>query len=199
MTGNADGPPAVPGEDLGMEVRRERRLVYRVVREWLSVRRLRSLPSIDDLNPRSFSIDWHWCVLVHLGDEAGLAVDRARFELVGGGFLEEAPGCTAGTSVSAVPDGTQLACTIAPIRRLIEKEEAQPVVTQGMICQPEDLILKFRTVALPFADHAGVPRYTLGAFSGAVFPRTLSDEQAVPTSEIVIECFDTAKAMWVRV
>ena len=198
MTGNADAPPALPGQDQGIEARRERRLVYGVVREWLSVRRLRSLPSIDDLNPRAFSIDWHWCVLVHLGEGTGSAVSRARFEFVGVGLLEEAPACTAGTSISAVPEGTRLACTIAPIRRLIETEREQPIIAQGVICRPANEILKFRTVALPFADHAGAARYTLGAFSGAAFPRSSLDQRAFLASEVVFETLDTKCGNWVR-
>lgn len=198
MTGNADGPQAAIRQDPGMEARRERRLVYRVVREWLSVRRLRSLPSIDDLNPRAFSIDWHWCVLVHLGDEAGRALTYASFEFVGVGLLEEAPACTAGTSISAVPEGTRLACTIAPIGRLIETEREQPIITQGVICRPENEILKFRTVALPFADHAGAPRYALGGFTGAVFPLISSDQRIDSSPDCVFETLDTKSGNWIR-
>jgi len=198
MAGNADRPFVAPGQDPGTEARRERRLVYRMVREWLSVRRLRRLPSIDDLNPRAFSINWYWGILAHLGDGPRYTAAGASFEFVGNGFLDEVPSCNAATKISAIPDGTRLACAIAPLRCLVEIGGREPVVAEGAMRQPEQAILKFRTVALPFADHAGTARYALGCFSGAVFAVSPADQLSESAGKIAFERYDTTSGRWIR-
>jgi hypothetical protein len=199
--GNVNDQSRANGSSPDSQVRRERRLVYRVVRDWLSLRRLSRLPSIDDVNPRIFSTDWHWTVIVRLvANNARFAADLAdcKFEFIGDGFQEEALSPQIGASVLPLPEGARLRCTIAPIAFLIREGRPEPIVAQGTIHKPS-AVLKFRSIALPFGDRAGaiVAKYVLGAFSGTLFAVS-PDQYPEADGEIEFQRLDTATSKWVR-
>ena len=75
----------------------ERRMTYRVISEWVGLKREKPIPSIDYLHPNSFSVDWNQCVLIRLLDiQKPLRADSLEFEFIGESFRKDAPAFAAG-------------------------------------------------------------------------------------------------------
>lgn len=153
---------------------RERRMVYRVFREWLGLRRLRPFPSINDLNPYAFTSSWDWSFLVSVGVAGGAETRWAPlFEFVGRNFAAEAPACRAGTALDDIPRGTRLAYAAAPIEPVLR--DRVPIILQGTVAIDATTRLKLRTTALPFANQDGAVAYAFGSFSGTTAERRETD------------------------
>lgn len=143
---------------------RERRMTYRVTSEWVGLKRNKPFPSIDFLHPRTFSVDWDSCVLVH-AVEPGVEPEAAtlEFEFVGKHFRKDAPGCAAGTVLAAVPPQSLLSLSTPVILRMFERSTA--VIYNGI--QPWDRAraVYFRTIAVPFGTVDGTLKYALSGVS----------------------------------
>jgi len=173
----------------------ERRFTFRMLREWLSLRRLGTdIPSINDFDPRSFDGEWNSICLVFLGVGSDNALTSAIFEFIGKEFTDEVPSCPPGSSISVAPPGSKLACAILPLAEMIRKR--RPIVAQGLL-QNENGVVKFRTICLPFSDQLGCQRYALGAFSGATFTSSFVPKP-LRVSKSVLLSFDHVSESWVE-
>jgi hypothetical protein len=82
----------------------ERRMTYRLTQEWVGLKRQQPFPSIDFLNPNTFSVDWNQCVLIRLLDDAAQPKEESlEFEFVGDSFIKDAPVVSAGKNVCSIP------------------------------------------------------------------------------------------------
>ncbi len=87
----------------------ERRMTYRVTTEWVGLKRQLPFPSIDFLNPKTFSVDWDQCILIRLLDNQNIPrEDSLEFEFVGKSFQKDAPTLAAGACGSSIPEQTLL-------------------------------------------------------------------------------------------
>jgi hypothetical protein len=142
----------------------ERRMTHRVTGEWIGLKRQQPFPSIDFLDPRSFSVDWDSCVLVRcLAGAATPGHDALEFEFVGRSFRKEAPLCTAGERLAAVPPGSLLSLTTPVLARLFERRSA--IIHSGVHPLGRGQAVFFRAIAVPFGDSSGELRYGLGVLS----------------------------------
>jgi hypothetical protein len=150
-------------------------MVNRVFREWLSLRRLRELPSINDLNPQNFAVDWDWSYIASSGEKVeGGGCPVPIFEFVGKNFEHQSADFETGALYTAVPKGSFLAYATIPIIRLVLKEKI-PIISEGTDSWGEDGILKMRAIGLPFINRLGAVSYVLGSFSGKVTHQKVPD------------------------
>jgi hypothetical protein len=152
--------------------RQERRMVFRVTREWVVLKRQRPYPSINHLNPSTFSTDWNWCLIARsLSDDVTIK-EQLEFEFVGREFQKDAPSCVAGTRLAAVPVRSRLRFAVDFMPRMFELGAA--LVCHGIRTWRDDSAIRYRALLLPFADNAGRPKYAAGAFSHVLAKRDIS-------------------------
>lgn len=144
--------------------RSERRMTARIAREWASLKRQNPYPSINHLNPGTFTVGWDWCVLARLAVDSGTATKGdLEFEFVGRGFQEDAPSCAAGTRLASVPSRSRLYLATEILALVFERQTA--ILSQGMLAWGDRQTIRFRTIALPFCDTSGRLKYGFCAFS----------------------------------
>lgn len=144
--------------------RQERRMVFRITREWIVLKREKPYPSINHLHPATFSADWSWCFIARaIGDGAVSAEAQLEFEFVGRNFQEDAPSCTAGTLLAAAPAQSRLRLAVEFAPKMFEVGTA--LVCQGTREWRDGSVIRYRAVLLPFGDNAGRLKYAAGAFS----------------------------------
>lgn len=166
-------------------------MTHRVTGEWIGLKRQQPFPSIDFLDPRSFSVDWDSCVLVRCLAEAAAPGDRAiEFEFVGRSFRRDAPLCTAGERLDAVPPGSLLALAIPAVTTVFERRSA--IIHNGVQPRGRANAVAFRTIAVPFGDSSGALRYAL-----AVLGHTLSGERLRPQAKA--EFLEYRDGAWLRI
>ena len=139
-------------------------MTYRLTGEWVGLKRQQRYPSIDHLNPNTFSVDWNQCVLVRILDgRISALTENLEFEFVGDGLRKDAPGLSAGARVSDIPGESLLALSLPLLPMLFERQTA--VICSG--CQPwrESGAITFHAIAIPFGDNLGTLKYALGAIS----------------------------------
>jgi hypothetical protein len=139
-------------------------MTTRVAREWVSLKRQKPYPSINHLNPKTFSADWDWCFIARSASDIGSPTkERLEFEFVGRRFYSDAPSCGAGTRVAMVPHRTRLHLATDFLPRMFERQTA--IMFAGILAWSNGDTILFRTVALPFSDNIGKLSYAVGAFS----------------------------------
>lgn len=155
----------------------ERRMTYRLTSEWVGLKRQRPFPSIDFLNPNSFSIDWNQCVLIRLLDgQRPPREESLEFEFVGDSFRKDAPALSAGVRVSSIPEESLLSLSLPLFPKLFERQTA--LICSG--CRPwrKSSAIHFHAIVVPFSDNCGELKYALGALSHSVSNETMSPEDA---------------------
>lgn len=142
----------------------ERRMVFRVAREWVILKRQKPYPSINHLHPSTFSTDWSWCLIARsLSDRDTPTKDRLEFEFVGGSFHEDAPSCVAGTRLDSVPYRSRLRFATELVAKMFELRTA--IISHGIFVWSNTENIRYRTIIFPFSDNAGALKYAVGAFS----------------------------------
>lgn len=151
----------------------ERRMTYRVTTEWVGLKRQLPFPSIDFLNPKTFSVDWDQCILIRLLDNQNIPrEDSLEFEFVGKSFQKDAPTLAAGACVSAIPEQSLLSLSSPLLPKLYERQTA--VICNGCLPWQSSGAIFFRAIAVPFGDSHGALKYGLGALSHKVSNESLS-------------------------
>lgn len=142
----------------------ERRMTYRVTSEWVALKRQQPFPSIDFLNPKTFSVDWASCMLIRsLADTPCPSNEALEFEFIGRNFRKDAPALESGHRLTAIPPQSLLSLTTPLLPKLYDRQTA--IIHNGIMPWSGSNALYFRSIAAPFADSAGVLRYALVAFS----------------------------------
>lgn len=152
-------------------------MTYRVTSEWVGLKRNHPFPSIDFLNPKSFSVDWNSCILIRAVAGPARPIDEAlEFEFVGKSFRKEAPGLTTGERLDAVPPDSLLSLSTPLMPMLFERRTA--IIYSGILPWRGSKAVYFRSIAVPFGNSAGELTYALGAVSHKLTNDNLRPEQA---------------------
>ena len=166
-------------------------MTHRVTGEWIGLKRQQAYPSIDFLDPRSFSVDWDSCILVRCLPEAAAPGDRVlEFEFVGRSFRRDAPLCAAGERLEAVPPGSLLSLSIPAVTTVFERRSA--IIYNGVHPRGRANTVAFRAIAVPFGDSTGDLRYALGVVS-----HTVSAERVRP--QPAAEFLEYRDGGWLRI
>jgi hypothetical protein len=155
----------------------ERRMTYRMISEWVGLKRQCPFPSIDFLHPNTFSVDWQQCVLFRLlDDQNSPGEDSVEFEFIGNVFRKDAPALAAGGRLSAIPKESLLALSSPLLPKLFKRQTA--VIHSGCLPWRSSGTIYFRSIAVPFSDSRGELKYGLGALSHKLTAEAASVEQS---------------------
>lgn len=154
----------------------ERRMTYRVTSEWVALKRQQTIPSIDFLNPKTFSVDWSNCVLIRsLAESPSPSEETLEFEFIGRNFRKDAPALESGQRLIAVPPQSLLSLTAPLLPRLYDRQTA--IIHSGIMPWQGSSAVYYRSIAVPFADSDGELRYALVALSHKVTKDVLRPDQ----------------------
>jgi hypothetical protein len=137
-------------------VRREKRLVLRVLAQWREMRDDRRFPSIDDVKAEAFVSDWPHCFLVELPADGS----TPRFLYVGAQLEEEIGRPMAGLPITDCPPDTLLAAALAPHAEAVSR--AVPLSVGGEMASRAGPIL-YRSIVLPLSGDDERIDHLLGA------------------------------------
>lgn len=170
----------------------ERRMTTRVAREWVGIKRQNPYPSINHLNPTTFSANWDWCILARsVSDDVTPTKDSLEFEFVGRNFHHDAPLCVAGTHLASIPHRSRLYLATDLLPKMFEQQTA--IIFQGILAWSNVGTIRFRTIALPFGDIVGKLKYAVGAFSHIL-------TQDSPAHQLdATELFAFREGAWLRI
>ena len=170
----------------------ERRMTYRMISEWVGLKRQRPFPSIDFLHPNTFSVDWQQCVLFRLLDkQISPEDDSVDFEFIGNIFRKDAPTLAAGGRLSAVPKESLLALLSPLLPKLFERQTA--VIHSGCLPWRSSGAIYFRSIAVPFCDNCGELKYGLGTLSHKI------SNEAVSPENIKTEFLEYCNGAWLPI
>ena len=139
-------------------------MVHRVFREWISLRRLGNDPSINELNPKTFTSEWSWCFLARRVVKDRPDTHDLVLEFVGKSLFSDLATREERLDLGTISSQSLLGHAMRPLQWLFN--EGTPAIVQDAGADSRARIWMYRTISLPFLDSRENLTYAFGAFSG---------------------------------
>jgi hypothetical protein len=136
----------------------ERRLLVRLENYWRSLRQSARGPFFEDFWPSRNPVPWEDCFIAHVGGSGG----ELAFDHIGNSIA-----ALFKPDRSNLPDGEWLSNAIqhrfGEISTVLET--TSPARGEGRFCRPEGIVVRYRSMLLPFVDAKREPAYMVGAMT----------------------------------